>query len=87
MGTHLEAAKTPMEGQVNAHQHVEDVPLDFVDPHRAALESNPEHSEIPSLSTLLAVAVGLVTAFPCYWNADMPAVSCTRLHLPDIMRL
>ncbi|KAI1613465.1 putative major facilitator superfamily transporter [Exophiala viscosa] len=53
-----------MDGQINAHQHVEDVPLDFVDPHRAALESNPEHSEIPSLSTLLAV-VSLALAYIC----------------------
>ncbi|KAK5024951.1 hypothetical protein LTS07_008329 [Exophiala sideris] len=64
MDTHLEASKTPMEGQVNAHQHVEDVPLDFLDPHRAALEGNPEHSEIPSLSTLLAVA-SLALAYIC----------------------
>lgn len=38
-------------------RHVEDVPLDFVDPHRAALENNPEHSEKLSLSTILAVVV------------------------------
>lgn len=63
MATHLETNKVPMEGQVNAHQHVEDIPLDFVDPHRAALEGNPEHSEVPSLSTLLAVAVGVLAVF------------------------
>lgn len=40
-------------------QHAEDVPLDFIDPHRAALEMNPEHSEKLSLSTILAVVVSI----------------------------
>lgn len=38
-------------------QYAEDVPLDFIDPHRAALEMNPEHSEKLSWSTILAVVV------------------------------
>lgn len=38
-------------------QHDDDVPLDFIDPHRAALEMNPEHSQKLTLSTILAVVV------------------------------
>ena len=41
-----------------APSHVEEaIPVDLVDPHRAALEYNPEHAETPSLSTILAVIV------------------------------
>ena len=40
-------------------RHVEHstVPLDLDDPHRAALEDNPEHAEKLTLSTVLAVMV------------------------------
>ena len=37
--------------------HVEDVPLDLDDPHRAALEQNPNAAEIPSLKSILAIIV------------------------------
>jgi hypothetical protein len=41
-----------------APSHVEEaIPVDLVDPHRAALEYNPDHAETPSLSTILAVIV------------------------------
>lgn len=46
-----------VEVSKDKQQHVEDVPLDFIDPHRAALEMNPEHSEKLSWSTILAVIV------------------------------
>lgn len=39
--------------------HMETVPLDMDDPHRAALEDNPEHAEKISLQTALAVLVRL----------------------------
>lgn len=48
--------------------HVEDVPVDLVDPHRAALDHNPDRAERPSLSTILAVVVGTLeylTPIPC----------------------
>lgn len=32
-------------------------PLDFTDPHRAALEDNPEHAESLNFRTLAAVVV------------------------------
>lgn len=38
----------------------EDMPLDFDDPHRAALEDNPEQAEKLTLSTALAVLVRTV---------------------------
>ncbi|KIW90309.1 uncharacterized protein Z519_08953 [Cladophialophora bantiana CBS 173.52] len=53
------------KASANLHQqHVEDVPLDFIDPHRAALENNPEHAEKLSLSTILAV-VSLAMSYIC----------------------
>lgn len=42
-----------------------DVPIDLDDPHRAALDDNPEHAERPSIKTLLAVMVRLVTDHGC----------------------
>ncbi len=42
------------------HHHAEDIPVDLVDPHRAALDLNPDHAEVPSLSTMLAVVVSLL---------------------------
>ncbi|KAK5231894.1 hypothetical protein LTR47_007027 [Exophiala xenobiotica] len=45
--------------------HVEEaIPVDLVDPHRAALEYNPEHAETPSLSTILAV-ISLALSYIC----------------------
>ena len=35
------------------------VPLDLDDPHRAALEDNPEHAEKLTWTTLLAIIVSL----------------------------
>ncbi len=46
-------------------EHVDHVPLDFEDPHRAALEDNPENAERPPLRTLLAVMVS-------YDSLDIP---------------
>lgn len=45
--------------------HLEDLslealPVDLDDPHRAALENNPDHAERPSLATILAVLVSTV---------------------------
>ena len=40
-------------------EHIEDVPLDLVNPHKAALEENPDTAELPSFSTCLAIVVSL----------------------------
>jgi len=39
------------------HVPVVEIPLDFEDPHRAALEDNPEKAETLTWRTLLAVLV------------------------------
>lgn len=39
------------------HLQSDYIPTDLDDPHRAALEENPEHAERLSLTTILAVLV------------------------------
>ena len=51
------AQSEPMAGQ---HEYV---PLDIDDPHRAALEDNPEHAERPTFNTLAAVVVSIPVYF------------------------
>ena len=46
-------------------EHVEDVPLDLVNPHKAALEENPDKAELPSFSTCLAIVVSLCSLSEC----------------------
>ena len=56
----VEAKRTTNEVEdISAHpqKNVEAVPLDFDDPHRAALEGNPDHAKKLSLLTILAVVV------------------------------
>jgi hypothetical protein len=43
--------------------HIEHAPLDLDDPHRAALEDNPDHRENLSLPLILAVIVRAIIAF------------------------
>lgn len=44
------------------HDHI---PTDLDDPHRAALEENPEHAERLTLTTILAVIVSQQSCQPC----------------------
>ena len=39
------------------HDAVHEIPLDLDDPHKAALEDNPEKAETITLTTFLAIAV------------------------------
>lgn len=54
-------AAEPAEIEI-AHNENHEVPLGFEDPHRAALEDNPEHAEKLSLSVILS-ALFLGTSF------------------------
>ena len=50
----------------NHDDHIKgNMPLDFDDPHRAALEDNPERAQKLTLSTALAVLVRTVANFDC----------------------
>ena len=57
----VQRPKAEEAGVTHPVQHVEHttVPLDLDDPHRAALEDNPEQAEKLTISTVLAVMVGL----------------------------
>lgn len=54
-----EQSKTRSSSPTDNHiDHIEEsIPLDFNDPHRAALEENPEYAEKLTPSTALAVVV------------------------------
>ena len=46
-----------VEEKHSAHARDKQIPLDLHDPHRAALEDNPEHAGRPPVKTMLAVVV------------------------------
>jgi len=77
------------EVSVKSEQHVDDVPLDFIDPHRAALENNPEHAEKLSLSTILAVVVRDPDIVELLFSRRLTccAVSGNVVRLPYLLRL
>ncbi len=56
---HHEAVEAEIE---HAHQEHRELPLGYEDPHRAALEDNPEHAERLTLSVILS-ALFLGTSF------------------------
>lgn len=47
----------PLGISVERIERIDGRPSDFYDPHRAALEENPDHAERPSARTILAVLV------------------------------
>lgn len=51
----------PCDTAVERIERIDDRPSDFFDPHRAALEENPDHAEMPSTRTVLAVVVCALT--------------------------
>lgn len=53
-GSHSKSSHATHLEHIECSEHI---PLDLIDPHRAALEDNPEKAERPSLSTCLAVIV------------------------------
>lgn len=55
-GSQLEVIE-PARSTARHLQSDYDIPTDLDDPHRAALEENPEHAEKLSLNTILAVLV------------------------------
>jgi len=55
-GTHLEVTEPPRS--TARHVRHDYIPTDLDDPHRAALEENPEHAERMTWATILAVLVG-----------------------------
>ncbi|KAE8447884.1 hypothetical protein EG329_010113 [Mollisiaceae sp. DMI_Dod_QoI] len=58
-----EAHKHAVEAEINmAHMEHREVPLGYEDPHKAALEDNPEHAEKLTLSVILS-ALFLGTSF------------------------
>ncbi|EMD85392.1 hypothetical protein COCC4DRAFT_155556 [Bipolaris maydis ATCC 48331] len=58
---HLEP---PWGTSVERTERIDDRPSDFLDPHRAALEENPDRAERPSARTILAV-VFLALSYVC----------------------
>jgi hypothetical protein len=55
---HPSSTKDRIANTTALHLETNDiVPLDFEDPHRAALEDNPQHAEKLTTKTLLAVLV------------------------------
>lgn len=61
MGTIAASEKTHLESplcvSVDQIERIDGRPSDFLDPHWAALEENPDHAERPSARTILAVLV------------------------------
>lgn len=58
--TQVHPSSTPEKNTITTALHLENydnVPVDFEDPHRAALEDNPQHAEKLTTKTLLAVFV------------------------------
>ncbi|KAK6375984.1 hypothetical protein LTS17_007234 [Exophiala oligosperma] len=71
-------------------QHDDDVPLDFIDPHRAALEMNPEHSQKLTLSTILAVvslALSYISPISCGFALSTGILVAIGTDLGDATRI
>jgi hypothetical protein len=84
----------PGPGEATAVAHIEcrdGIPLDFEDPHLAALEDNPEHAKKLTVKTILALFVSvfkpvealahLLTTFLTVHDCGIcrPYVRCIRL--------
>jgi hypothetical protein len=51
------AIATAPAGNETTYSHTEQVPLDLDNPHRAALEHNPDNAELPAKTTIAAIVV------------------------------
>jgi hypothetical protein len=73
------AEKTTFHAEIEAiepsrsevrHHDASDIPLDLDDPHRAAIEDNPEKAETLTWTTLLAVLVRFTLHGTTYSNTS-----------------
>lgn len=65
-----------------AINHVETIPLDLDDPHKAALEENPDTPEIPPLSSILAIIVRKIVRYEVLTKSAVP---CAVLRLSHFL--